>query len=130
MKPLKYLVATGFVLLVIALLSVAPFSQNLYSAEKQYTFSQVLSAGDQVGLDTFPQGTRIIVAPDEAYWRNSERPEDGFDRGVVTGVYDDYVTIRIANQGTIDPLTPQGKAKLVHLPASAISRIVTFTRVN
>lgn len=127
MKPLNWVAAAGIVLIAVTLFFVAPFNQKLYSSEKHQAFAQILSTGDRVCLDTFAGGTRIVVAPDEAYWQASQGLEEPHDRGVVTGVYDGYVTIRIANQGIVDPLTPQDKVRIVHLPISAISRIVTFT---
>jgi len=127
MKLLNWMPAVGVVLLAIALLLTVPLGRNLYSAEKDSTFTAVLSSGDQVALDSLPEGTRIVVAPDEAYWRDSQRQGNGIERGVITGVYDDYVSIRIVHEGYVDPLAPQDKTRVVHLPVSAIARIITFT---
>lgn len=126
MKLLNCLPAAGFALLVMALLMAAPYGR-LYSAEKDSTFTAVLSSGDQVALDSLPEGTRIVIAPDEAYWRDSQRQGNGIERGIVTGVYDDYVSIRIVHEGYVDPLAPQDKSRVVHLPVSAIARVITFT---
>ena len=125
MKRLNCLSA-AVVLLVMLWMMAAPYGR-LYSAEKDATFTGVLSDGDQVALDSLPEGTRIVVAPDEAYWRESQRQGGGIERGIVTGVYADYVSIRIVHDGYVDPLAPQDKTRVVHLPVSAIARIVTFT---
>jgi len=127
MKLLNWVPAVGVLLFAIALLLAVPLGQNLYSAEKDSTFTAVLSSGDQVALDSLPEGTRIVVAPDEAYWRESQRQGNGIERGIVTGVYDDYVSIRIVHEGYVDPLAPQDKSRVVHLPIAAIARVVTFT---
>jgi hypothetical protein len=127
MKVRHYLPLAGIASVIVALLFVTPFNRTLYSSEPaDDTFTHILSTGDQVALDTLPEGTRIVVAPDEAYWRDSQRQGDGLERGVITDIYDDYVSIRIVNEGTIDPLLPQGMTRIVHLPIPAIARVVTF----
>jgi len=126
MKMRNYLPAAGAVLVVAVMLAVAPLGRGSAEAQKRYRVADVLSTGDEVAIDAIPEGTRIIVAPDDSFWRSSSMSEGGIERGVVTGVYEDYVSIRLSYQRTNDPLAPSGKTRQVNLPVYTIARITTF----
>lgn len=127
MKDLKRLSAAGIVMVVVAaLLLVAPGGGSS-GPEERYRFVDMLSMGDSVALDPLADNIRIIIAPDESFWQRTSKQRGLFERGVVAGVYDDYVSIRITDELAVDPVTPQGKTRLIHVPVHAIARITTFT---
>jgi len=113
--------------LIVVLLCTLPFGHLLHGSEKQSRFLDMLSPGDQVALDTQPEGTYVIIAPTEDYWRDSSKQRGPFRRGTVTDVYEDFVSIRLVYRFTDDPLAPHGQTRLIHLPVYAISQIITFT---
>jgi len=126
MKDWRRLSIAGVVLILTALLLAAAVGQNSSEPQERYRLVDMLSMGDSVALDPLADSTRIIVVPDEGFWQQSDRQRGGFERGVVTGVYDDYVSIRVVNELAVDPLG-QGKTRIAHIPAHAIARITTFT---
>ncbi len=126
MKSWKLASIAGAILTLTALLLAVAIGQNSSEPQERYRLVDMLSMGDDVALDPLADSTRIIVVPDEGFWQQSDRRRGGFERGVVTGVYDDYVSIRVVNDLAVDPLG-QGKTKIAHIPAHAIARITTFT---
>mgnify|MGYP006309584791 CR=1 FL=1 len=126
MKDWRVVSIWGAVLAFTGLLLATAVGQNPSEAQERYRLVDILSMGDNVALDPLADNTRIIVVPDESFWQQSDRQRGGFERGVVTGVYDDYVSIRVVNELAVDPLG-QGKTKIAHIPAHAIARITTFT---
>lgn len=71
-----------------------------------------------------------MVVPNETFWQRAGVQADQYDRGIVTGVYDDYVSIRVLHPTGPDPLAPQGMTRQIHLPSSAIARITTFAETK
>ena len=125
-RPGHYHVAVPIVL-IAALLYTLPFGRLLHGSERQDRFLGVLSPGDQVALDAQPEGTYVIIAPTEDYWRDSSKQRGPFRRGTVTDIHEDFVSIRLVYRFTDDPLAPHGQTRLVHLPVYAISQVITFT---
>lgn len=126
MKRLKSLSVGTIVLFVLLWLPVVSSNRAAQSSEKHYTFSQMVSAGDRIVIDTLEEGVRLIVAPDDSYWQESQNTQKGSEHGVITGVYEDYISVRVVYEVTTDPLAPQGKTRFIHLPFRAIARITTF----
>ncbi len=120
------------VLVLVASMCLLPWGRNLYSMQQQkrMTLIDMLAPGDEVALDSLAEGTRIMVIPNESFWQRAGVQAQQFDRGVVTGVYDDYVSIRIMHPTAPDPLSPQGMTRLIHLPKYAIARVTTFTETR
>lgn len=127
MNNLTRLTAVGLVLIAITLLFVMLSGRDAHSEETRYNFVNILSVGNDVAFDTLDGAARIIIAPSKDFWQRADKQRGLFHRGVVTGVYEDYVSIRVVDEHGVDPLMPQGQARLVHLPAYAIARITTFT---
>ena len=127
MKPQINSLTAVAIVLMGALLCTLPFGHLLYGSEKGYRFLDMLSAGDQVALDAQAEGTYLIVAPTENYWRESSKQRGRFQRGVVSDISDDFVSIQLIYKLTVDPLAPQGMTRVVHLPTHAVAGIITFT---
>jgi hypothetical protein len=125
-RPGHFRVAVPIVL-IAALLYTLPFGHLLHGSERQSRFLDTLSSGDQVALEAQPEGIYVIIAPNADYWRNSSKQRGRFQRGTVTDVHEDFVSIRLVYRFTDDPLAPHGQTRLVHLPVYAISQVITFT---
>lgn len=50
---------------IAVLLCTLPFGHLLHGSERQERFLAMLSPGDQVALDAQPEGTYVIIAPNE-----------------------------------------------------------------
>jgi len=106
MNNLTRLTAVGLVLIAITLLFVMLSGRDAHSEETRYNFVNILSVGNDVALDTLDGAARIIIAPSKDFWQRADKQRGLFHRGVVTGVYEDYVSIRVVDEHGVDPLVP------------------------
>jgi len=126
MKGRRAVAAGSVVLVLLMAMTVVPFSRGDSVLPGPASFRELLSVGDRVVVSYLGQTIQLTVVTNEAFWTWTGRTDLPLQRGVVTGVFPDYVRVRIERQE--ETLAPAGTVVVAHFPYHAIHAVNVYVR--